>query len=114
MTGYVPALLVTLAVEPPLYVAALRLLGDPRPWWRGYAAGLLVNVTSHPLTWLVLWPALSGRVPSGVAFVAVEAFAVAWEAALLRVYLRRDLALLTGVSLVVNALSLGAGALAFR
>jgi hypothetical protein len=111
MTGYAAALLLTLAVEPPLYAAALALLRDGHPWPQRYAAGLLANATSHPLTWLVLWRALSPHVASFVAFAAVEAFAVAWEAALLRAYLGRDLAVLAGVACAVNAVSLGLGAL---
>lgn len=110
MTGYLAAYLLTLAVEPPLYAVALRLLGDP--WRRGYAAALLANATSHPLTWLVLYRALpSGRVAS---FVVVEAFAVAWEALVLRRLLRHEAAPLAGLSLVANAVSLGAGAVLLR
>lgn len=111
LSGYGAALLLTLAVEPPLYVAALALLRDEHPWPQRYAAGLLVNATSHPLTWLVLWRALSPHVASFAALAAVEAFAVAWEAALLRAYLGRDLAVLAGVACAVNAVSLGLGAL---
>jgi hypothetical protein len=109
VSGYVGALLLTLAVEPPLYAFALRRLG--LPWQRGYAAGLLVN-SSHPLAWLVLWPLLphSWR-PTG-SLAVVEAYAVAWEAALLAAWLRRDVATLAGVSFVVNAVSLGLGAVA--
>lgn len=114
MSDYLPALLLTLAVEPPLYCIALRYIGEPR-WWRGYGLGLLVNGTSHPLTWLVLWHLLTGAgVPKPVAFPAVEAFAVTWEAALLYAYLRRDLALLAGVSFAVNGVSLALGAVVFR
>jgi hypothetical protein len=108
VTGYVPALLLTLAVEPPLYAFALRRLG--LPWRRGYPAGLLVNASSHPIAWLLMWAALphSWR-PTG-SLAVVEAYAVAWEAALLALWLRRDVAVLIGVSFVVNAVSLGLGA----
>jgi hypothetical protein len=113
--GYLAAFALTLAVEPPLYALALRRLHGVRPR-RGYVEGLLANATSHPLTWLVLYPLLSGGYP---AFVAGEAFAVAWEAALLRLAAttdgtRRDTAALVAVSLAANALSLGLGALALR
>jgi hypothetical protein len=104
--GYLAAYLFTLAVEPPLYALALR--------GHGYREGLLANATSHPLTWLVLFPLLDGPLPPFAALVVVEAFAVAWEAALLRLRLGRDLPLLAALSLVCNAVSLGAGALVLR
>lgn len=110
MTGYLVALLLTLAVEPPLYAAALRAGLGVRPR-RGYLEGLLANATSHPIAFLVLFP-LTDESLGAVA--AVEAFVVAWEAGLLRVRLGRDLPLLVGVSFVVNAVSLGLGALLFR
>ena len=110
MTGYLAAFLLTLAVEPPLYALALRL-GLEKSARRGYAEGLLANATSHPLTWLVLYPLTDG---SFAAAAAVEAFVVAWEAGLLRLRLGRDLPLLVGVSLVANAVSLGLGAVVLR
>lgn len=110
MSGYVAALLLTLAVEPPLYALALRLgLGVPPR--RGYAEGLLANATSHPLTWLVLFPLTEGSL---AAAALVELFVVAWEAGLLRLRLGRDLPLLVGLSFVVNAVSLGLGAAVLR
>lgn len=112
MTGYLAALLLTLAVEPPLYALALRLGLHVRPR-RGYAEGLLANVTSHPLTWLVLFPLASSSRPL-LAAAAVEAFVVAWEAGLLRLRLGRELPLLVGVSFLANAASLGLGAVLLR
>lgn len=106
MRGYLAAYLFTLAVETPLYALALRPRGGPE--------GLLANATSHPLTWLVLFPLLDGPLPAYGAFVAVEAFAVAWEAAVLRWRLRRPLPSLLLVSLFANAISLGLGALVLR
>lgn len=108
MKGYAAAFALTLLVEPPVYAVALRVLYGVRPR-RGYLDGLLANATSHPLTWLVLYPLLGGGY---AAFVAAEAFAVAWEAGLLRLRLGRDTAGLVAVSLVANAVSLGLGALA--
>jgi hypothetical protein len=107
VNGYPLAFLLTLAVEPPLCALALR--GEAR---RGYGAALLGNATSHPLTWLVLYPALRGSPVA--ALVVVESFAVAWEAVVLRLLLRRDVAFVVGLSLVVNAVSLGLGALVLR
>lgn len=110
MKGYVAAYLLTLAVEPPLWALLLRQsFGGPA--WRGYRDGLLANATSHPLTWLVLYRLLPGGY---AAFVAVEAFAVTWEAGLLRWRVRRDLGTLAALSLVANAVSLALGALVLR
>lgn len=112
MNGYPAAYALTLAVEPPLCaLAAARLAKEP---WRGYRAGLVGNATSHPLTWLVLYPWLSGHWPAVAGFVAAEAFAVGWEAAVLVRWLRREPALLLAVSLVTNAVSLGLGAALLR
>jgi hypothetical protein len=112
VSGYLAALLLTLAVEPPLYALGLRLGARVRPR-RGYAEGLLANATSHPLTWLVLFPLAPAGRPL-LAAAAVEAFVVAWEAGLLRWRLGRDLPLLVGLSFVVNAVSLGLGAVLLR
>lgn len=109
MNGYPAAYVLTLAVEPPLCaLAARRLVGDA---WRGYRAGLVGNATSHPFTWLVLYPWLSGHAPSTAAFAAAEAVAVAWEAAVLVALLRREPALLVALAFVTNAVSLGLGVL---
>jgi hypothetical protein len=107
VTGYLAALLLTLAVEPPLYAVALRA-GLRVPPLRGYLEGLLANATSHPLAFVVLYPL------TGESVALVEAFVVAWEAALLRVRLGHDLPLLAGLSLVCNAVSLGLGAAVLR
>lgn len=110
MTGYLAALLLTLAVEPPLYALALRSGLGVRPR-RGYLEALLANATSHPFTWLVLYPLGGGSLATAAA---VEAFVVAWEAGLLRLRLGRELPVLVGVSFVVNAVSLGLGAIVLR
>ena len=112
MSGYLAALLLTLAVELPLYALALHRLLGVRPR-RGYAEGLLANATSHPLTWLVLFRLAPGGHPLVVAAV-VELFVVGWEAGLLRLRLGRDLPVLVGLSFVVNAASLGLGAVVLR
>ena len=103
MTGYVAALLLTVAVEAPLYGLALRRWLE-RPWRRALTAGLLVNLSSHPLAWLALYRADTR------GLVVVETFAVLWEAGWLWAWLRREPALLLGTALVANAVSLGLGA----
>jgi hypothetical protein len=107
VTGYLAALLLTVAVEAPLYALALRRwLGEPSR--HGLAAGLLLNASSHPLAWLLLYQ------HAGSGLATVEAFAVAWEAALLWLWLRREPGLLAGLALVANAVSLGLGAAVLR
>lgn len=107
MTGYAAALLLTVAVETPLYGLALRRWLE-RPWRQALLAGLLVNASSHPVAWLLLYDADPRRL------VAVEAFAVVWEAGWLWAWLRREPALLGGLALVANAVSLGLGAAVLR
>jgi hypothetical protein len=109
VTGYLPAYALTLAAEPPLYALALRRLGVPAR--RGYALGLLVNVTSHPLAWLVVYRAVGS---SSAGVVAAEAFAIGWEAGLLWRVLRREATLLVALSLLANGASLGLGAALLR
>ena len=71
-------------------------------------AAIVVNLATHPLVWLLLSRA-------GAAywswFVAVEVAAWLVEAALLAVWLRRDLALLGLTALVANLASVLAGML---
>lgn len=110
MTGYLAALLLTVAVETPLYGLALRRYPG-RPWRQALAAGLLVNLSSHPIAWLLLYRADE---PDATAFVLVEVFAVAWEAGWLWLWLRRAPALLTALALAANAVSLALGALVLR
>ena len=110
MSGYLAAFLLTLAVEVPLYTLALRALLEVPPQ-RGWVEALLANSTSHPLAFLLLFPRTD---ESFAARAAVEAFVVAWEAGLLRARLGRDLPVLVGLSFLVNAASLGLGALLVR
>ena len=110
MTDYVAAFLLTLAVEIPLYAVTLRaLLGVPPK--QGAMYGALVNACSHVLAFKVLFPVTGA---SFGAIAAIEAFVVFLEAGFLRVVFRRDLPLLVGLSFLVNAASLGLGALLLR
>jgi hypothetical protein len=109
-----PALLLTLAVEVPLYTAALVALRLAR-WWRAAALGVLVNLLTHPALWLFLVPH-----PAAARFWTAEALATIVEAAMLVSALagRRQEprnpwspALLLVVSLGANACSLLMGLL---
>ncbi|MFI0356496.1 hypothetical protein [Actinomadura sp. 9N407] len=106
MTGYPAALALTLAVELPLYVVALRVRIA-----RALLAAAAVNLVSHPLVWLALGAAARFRGGYEIFLLPVEIAAWLAEAAMLRVLLRgegRDLLL---VALMANAASFLAGLL---
>jgi hypothetical protein len=106
--SFLAALLVTLAVEVPLYVAALVALRLARP---GRAALLAVgvNLLTHPVLWWYLEPR-----PTPGRVVAAEVLVWAAEAGLLWLALGRRpsrLAVLAVVSAGANAASILAGVL---
>ena len=109
---YLESLGLTLSMEIPVYALALWVLLEVRPS-SGVVAGLLVNLVSHPLAFLVFQAALHGRVGYGASLVIVELWAWLGEAALLYVWLRREPWTLLGISLVANAVSLGVGLVLF-
>jgi hypothetical protein len=98
---YPLALVITLAVEVPVYLVVFRFAGI-LAGWRAFAAAVGVNLATHPVAWWLL----SGH-PGWL--VPVEAAVVAVEAALLFALVRRELALLALTALVANAGSLLAG-----
>ena len=110
MVGYCAALALTLAIEVPAYASILSH-GLSVSRRRGVAAGVAVNLLSHPLAFLVVMP----RVTSAFGFVAaltvVEVGVWVFEAALLWIWLRRDVDLLGLAALFVNAMSLFVGLL---
>ena len=108
MLDYLRAAALTLAVEVPVYTMGLRALVDVPPA-RAAVAGVAVNAVTHPLAFLVVTPLLTGAAGPTGTLVAVEIGAWAVETALLAVWLRRDVAVLTALSFVANALSLAAG-----
>lgn len=101
----IPALLLTLAVEVPLYAVALRALGLAT-WRRAALLGVLVNLLTHPLLWWFLAPR-----PAAGRLWGAEAAVVVAEAAVLWVACRRDPALLLVTSLGANATSVLIGLL---
>jgi hypothetical protein len=103
MTAWLAAFGLTVAIELPVYVTglvALRLL----PWHRALAAGLAVNVATHPL----LWWTLSER-PRW--WTGAEAVVCLVEALLLLAAVRRDPVVLLALSIAANAASLAVGLL---
>lgn len=107
--GELLALALTLVIEVPVY-ATLLGCGWGVPWRRGAAAGVVVNLVSHPVAFLLVDPGLRPSLGSTGALAVVEVV-VAWlgEAAMLWAWLRRDPVGLAGVSFVANALSFGLG-----
>lgn len=99
------ALLLTLAVEVPLYVAALVPLGLASVR-RALVVAVLVNLLTNPLLWFAL-----GARPSLPAVALGEVVVWLVEAALIRVTVRRDAPLVALIAAGVNAGSILAGAL---
>ena len=104
---YALALALTLSVEVPVYVVALRTGGLASPG-RALVAAVGVNLVTHPAVWLVVSGAGSAY---WVSFAAAEVLAWVAEAAILYVWLRRDPVLVGLTTLVANAGSCLAGLL---
>ncbi|WP_433053634.1 hypothetical protein [Dactylosporangium sp. CS-033363] len=92
------ALLLTLAVEVPLYTAALVALKLAKPA-KAAALGVAVNLATHPALWLYLsrnpdqlWPA--------------EAMATAVEALILIIAIKTDKMAIIAMAIGANAASL--------
>ena len=93
----------------PIYGVLARHALD-LPFGRGALAGVVVNLVSHPLGFLLIGPALRTPLGDTGALALVEAWAWLSEATLLWLAVRRrwapEVAL---VSLVANGASLGVG-----
>ena len=94
---YVVALALTLAIEVPVYRAALRL----RSAW---VLGVLVNLVTHPVVWFLLADGASVG-----SFVLVELAAWLVEFGLLWAFLRRSSSILLATAILANSLSCLAG-----
>lgn len=99
------ALLLTVAVEAPLWVAGLRATGSSGPV-RAVAAAVGVNVLTHPLLWAVLAPA-----PTLTSVLAAEGCVVVVEAAVVRLVIGRRAGVALLLALGANAASLACGLL---
>lgn len=81
---YPVALTLTLLTETPVYAAALTAVGRVRPA-RAVAAGVLVNLVTHPLLWWTLRHWTEGPAAAyWTGFGLSEAAVVVVEALLLR------------------------------
>ncbi|WP_432833182.1 hypothetical protein [Dactylosporangium sp. CA-092794] len=100
------ALLLTLAVEVPLYTAALVAL-RLATLRRAVLLGAVVNLVTHPALWLFLAPH-----PDALRLWTAEGLATGIEALILIKAINRDKALLAVVAVGANASSLLIGLIA--
>ena len=94
----------------PIYAAGLAALCGVRPL-AGVAAGIVVNLISHPLGILIAVPALQPHIGYWPAVALMEILVWPGEALLLYAWLRRDIRVLLALSFVANGVSLGVGLL---
>jgi hypothetical protein len=110
---YVAALGLTIAIESPIYGLLLHVI-ERTPIRRGIAAGVVVNLVSHPIAFLALFPVLFRLLGVLSALIVVEIVAISVEASLLWLRGRRDPLVLLGISYLANAASLSLGLLLLR
>lgn len=79
MIRYAIALALTLAIEVPIYAGVLWWLGRVRTG-RGTRVGVLVNLVSHPLAFLVARPLLRRAMDDTAALTVVEVAVMLGEA----------------------------------
>lgn len=107
MLRYPAALALTLAVEIPVYAAALRW-GWAAPVRRAVLCALGVNLATHPLLWWLLAP-WTGREAYPLVLVFAELAVCGAEAVLLAWRLGRRDPLLAVLAVAANAASVLAG-----
>ncbi len=112
-TIYLVTLGLTIAIESPIYALLLHVI-ERTPIRRGVAAGVVVNLTSHPIAFLAVFPVLLPFAGGFWALVVVESIAVSIEASLLWMRGRRDPFALLGISYLANTASLSLGLLLLR
>jgi hypothetical protein len=106
--SYIEALAITLALEVPAYAVGLAGALGSRPRTASIA-GVVVNLLSHPLGFLVIAPLTAPVLGPTGSLAIVELFAWTGEAVLLWVWIRRAPTAIAMVSLLANSLSLLAG-----
>lgn len=113
LLAYVVALYLTIVIEAPIYAFLIRTTQGVA-WRRGLLAGTLVNLVSHPVVFLVVFPFLQPIAGALAALALVEAIAVLVEACLLWTSSRDKPLALLGMSYVANGASLSFGLLFLR
>jgi len=109
--NYLEALALTVAIESPIYAAVLARYHRPfaSSWWHG----VVVNLASHPLAFLVLAPVLEHALHGGPKLAIVEVLVWAGEAAGLRL-LGTSAEVAVAASAVTNITSLVIGSALLR
>ena len=115
MGAYALALLLTLGIEVPVYVATLgppaRALRWPvLPWSQALVLGITVNIVSHPVAFLVVFPLLRQLTGRTAALVLVEIGVLVAEAMIIGRRLSNGVMALRASSLA-NLASLTIGSL---
>jgi hypothetical protein len=106
-SDYITALTLTLVIELPVYLVGLTF-PEARRWQAALVLGLGVNLISHPIAFLAVYPMLEGPAGGAAALVVTELAVVLGEAAMM--WSRRippRVALLTGACANIASLVLG-------
>lgn len=82
MRDYLSVLGLTLVIEGPVYVLWLTRWAIRR-WQESLLTAVGVNLISHPIAFLVLYPVLEGPAGGAAALVVTEVSVVIGEAAML-------------------------------
>lgn len=112
MRGYLAALVLTLVIEVPVASVWLRRLGTSLG--RALLSAVAVNMVSHPLAFLVVWPLLDRVLPAAVVLAAVELAVIAGEAVGYRRLTRVDSGSAVQIAALANVASLAFGWFAVR
>lgn len=113
MPAYLTALALTITIEIPLYAwvlgpGARRLGARPATIGAGALTGLVVNLVSHPLAFLVVEPIILRPLAAPLALVLVEALVLVGEFGIVLVR-HRDPVVAAVSAGVANLVSLSIG-----
>ena len=108
MGAYALALALTIVLEVPVYTFGLTRCGG-RTWRDAARTGLMVNVVSHPLAFVVAHPLLDGPIGDDAALAVVEVAVVVGEALLVFAARRASFVVALTTSAGANAVSLVIG-----
>jgi len=114
--SYLAALVLTLAIEAPVWALLLPLAGGTPPRTgvpaaaRAAAVGSVATLVTHPVLWFVAVPALRGAIGGSVVPVLVaEAGVCVVEGLLVAWWRRADRLTCLGAAVAANATSLVVG-----
>lgn len=104
------ALLLTLLLEIPIVVVAVRWRASNYASWRAAAVGAAATCLTHPLVWFMILRGLQG-VPYMARLAVMELFAVVVEGIIYARFLPMRAREAFVLSLVANGISCGVGML---